>query len=181
MPLRTVAITPQLATSRSRPYLLALSTPMASTREGGGELSSVQGVRIACAGEQAAHIPELTDYDVPLDHEVFTVGETSQVSELIGITILFSKVRPCLNYAATRDSFGYALSSSHYPNPAVEQLMMYCNTTEANVLGGGLALLETPKRWSKGVGSVIAVRKDLKPLHAHHVEVLLKFIQASKE
>lgn len=58
--------------------------------------------------------------------------------------------------------------------------MMCCNTTEANGLGGGLALLETPKRWSKGVGSVIAVRKDLKPLHAHHVEVLLKFIQASK-
>lgn len=86
---------------------------MASARTAGEERLSVKGVRIACAGEKGKRIPELTDYDVPLDHDVFTLGEMSQISELIGIAILVSRVRPSLNYAASRNSFGYALSSSH--------------------------------------------------------------------
>lgn len=139
---------------------------------------TTKGVRIACIGEQKAGVEELTTYDVPLDHDVFTIGELCPVSELVRLPFLVSRVRPSLRYAATRDSYGYDLSEAYYPNQVVKDLMICCEAKWLEESDGEDALLETPKRWSEGVGSVIVVRKDRRPLYAHHVKILLDLVTA---
>lgn len=138
---------------------------------------TVKGVRVACIGEVKSGVASLGDCDLPPDHDVFSMGELCPISELLNIPILVSRVRPSLRFAATRDSFGYDLDSSYYPNATIEALMICCDARLTGDSNGASALLKTPKRWLQKVGSVVLARNDHKPLHAHHVQVLLKFIR----
>ena len=94
--------------------------------------------------------------------------------------LLVSKVQPTLAYAATRDSFEYGLTAMHYPNKIVEDLMICCDPRLVDRGDGGAELLKTPRRWLEGVGSVIVVRKDGHSLYAHHVKVMLDFMEMVK-
>lgn len=122
-------------------------------------------------------VAPLADYDLPSDHDVFIMGELWPISELLGIPFLVSRVRPSLHFAATKDSFGYDLDSSYHPNGTIEALMICCDARLTGESNGDSALLKTSKRWLQRVGSVVLARKDHKPLHVHHVQVLLKFIR----
>ena len=88
----------------------------------------VKAARIACCGERCAGVEDMSEHDIPLDHDVLDFGEECPVSKIIDIPILVSKIRPSLQYAATRDTFGYDLDPPHYRNLIVEQLMVCCDT-----------------------------------------------------
>lgn len=114
---------------------------------------------------------------MPLDHDVFGCGELCPVSKLVNMPLLVSRVRPSLQYAATRNTFSYELSGGHLWNVAVQKLMIRCDPILVLGKDSGAGLLKTPRRWTKTVGSVIIVRQDGVPLYAHHLKVLLGFME----
>ncbi|KAK3721889.1 hypothetical protein LTR37_002705 [Vermiconidia calcicola] len=148
-----------------------------ATASAEGLQQRVRGVRIACSGERVAGAEAFTTHDVPLDHDVFGCGELCPVSKLVNMPLLVSKVRPSLHYAATRNTFSYELSGGHYSNVAVRKLMICCDQLLVQEKDSGAELLKTPRRWMEMVGSVIVVRQDGVPLYAHHLKVLLDFIE----
>ena len=69
---------------------------MAGQSDGKTDPQRVKAVRIACCGEREAGVDELSECDIPIDHDVFDLGEECPISKIIGIPILVSKVRPSL-------------------------------------------------------------------------------------
>lgn len=136
----------------------------------------VKGVRIASSGNQSAGADRMKTVDVPLDHDVFDRGDTCPVSDMVGIPLLVSRVRPSMQYAANKDTFGFDLGSNYFPNPIVQKFMICCDLKLAREEDS--KLFEAPKRWCKGVGSVVVVRADRKPLYVHHVRALLDFTRS---
>lgn len=123
----------------------------------------------------------MTERDIPVDHHVFDEGEIIPISKIIGIPMLLSKVRPSLAYAATRDTFGYGLSSGHYPNRLAEKLMVCCDPRLAKEDPQNAKLFETRARWLSNVGNIIVAREDRKPLYAHHLEILIEFLESVRD
>ena len=146
-----------------------------STHIDGGE--HVKGVSIACDGEVRAGVNEMASCDVPLNHDVFIIGEVSPVSKLIGIPLLVLRLRPAPEYTEVKDCFGFKLkfSESYFPNKTAGTVMMCCGLKEADDPLNDTPLFDSPTRWSANVGSVIVVREDRKLLDSHHVQALLSF------
>lgn len=138
-------------------------------------MSRVTAVRVSCSGE--AHkrdkVKEFCAYSIPDTHEVFTHGELSQFSALMGIPLLVLVVRPSMLQAKRRrynerDSpirsqpahmYGYKEADKYYPNHVAAAFMA------GNADG--------QEYWSATVGAVLFARTDKQPLETSHLHVML--------
>ena len=165
---------------------------MAIIAANGGEDKRVKCVRIATTEEVKGKSKEHETYDLLRDHDVFINGELCPVSQLVGMPLFVTRLRPSLRFTSaktgnnTRNSrrkstrpltYGYDTDGDYYPNRIVSNLMISCNVTTADGQDSdAVPQLTTPLPWSGNVGSVILARADGKDLYPHHVQVLLDFI-----
>lgn len=131
----------------------------------------VKGVLLS---ERVGDNEKLTTYDIPTNHEIYDIGDLCPVSQLIGMPLLVYKVTPTVLPASRQAGIRYQFSPRLYPNHTAQKLMIDCDAELAHRQSG--ELLKPTEGWKDTVGNVIVVRKDRKPLYAHHVRVLLDFM-----
>lgn len=147
--------------------------------EASGIAVRVKCVRIACNGESNQHINYLEEYDLLSDHDVFTLGEVSPMSQLVGIPLTLVRAMPSRIQEPYRrrnpddkpaaPRYSHDQSARFYPNAMARELMRCAE-------GAASELLSTPGQWTERVGSVLVARVDGKDLFAHHVSVLADYI-----
>lgn len=117
----------------------------------------IQGVKISCDGElkQGKFIP----VDVPLDHPIFTTSKGPDIPKKIGLDIRIHQYPP---HPALRNTTG------SLDNQVVTFLHLDANPHSPS---WGWA----PPEWQSGVGSVLLVRADRKPISPRQVEILTEY------
>lgn len=58
---------------------------------------------------------------------------------------------------------------------------MICSDEDNAAEGNRATLLCAPGRWYRNVGTVVVARADMKPLHVHHIQMLLEFIETAEQ
>ncbi|KAI0199273.1 hypothetical protein F4808DRAFT_433227 [Astrocystis sublimbata] len=148
------------------------SDRMSCVTKGFSRDSSIQGVRINCQGDrQLLNKPLFEEVKLPDFHHIFDKDEhdTSDIAERVGIPILTKRCFPHPLWATTQ-------ATGMYINQEATFLHMCCDPNvkfdlSRGILGWGFA----SRDWQGGVGSVMVVRKDKKPLWKWHVEALCRY------
>jgi hypothetical protein len=137
----------------------------------------VQAIRVACDEESQKHFKTIANqaYQLPTTHDIFTKGELSELSVLVGMPLLILKLRPSLLRQIRSDKFcwGYGVDGDFFPNTTAAQLMARCTGATATT-----PLLHPPPAWNQHVGSILIVRQDGKPLYAAHMHLMIAFLTA---
>ncbi|CAK1357451.1 uncharacterized protein RHO25_008426 [Cercospora beticola] len=134
-------------------------------------------VRVACSGEVSVrHVKEGFDSQNAHElHPVFTQGQLSPVSELMGVPLLLMKVRPSL--LRPKDSgeaplqYGTEMVGEYYSNSLATRLMMRCYESA----DGKKSIAPLPD-WKDSIGMVLVARTDRKILHPTHVKLMAAFL-----
>lgn len=166
-------------------------------------MAAVTAVRVSCSGEASKRdkIKELCAYSIPATHDIFTDGELSQFSVLVGIP-MYVHERPtctCTHVEHLADPASLILSliciirpSMIVPRPPPRRIdqdydrpkrararPMYGYKEEdsyyPNLVAGAVMAgnVDGQERWTAQVGAVLLARVDKKPLETSHVHVLL--------
>ena len=141
---------------------------------------TVQVLRIACNEEtrNPQHkIQPYVYYNVKPDHAVFTDGEVSPVSELLGVPLNVLMLRPSLKRGDEPRPTSWN-QKAIWKNPLVGP-QYYGNDTAATLMMD-IKTGATPRQWSDDVGCVLIARKDGKDLDQAHVEKLLSIIMEQR-
>ena len=141
---------------------------------------TIQVLRIACNGETTNtdhKTKRYEHYNLKPDHPVFTDGDISQVSELLGQPLRVLMIRPSVKRGKPPppDSWDQKQKwknplqgPEYYKNEISETLMMDLKT-------GGI-----PWKWSDNVGCVLIAREDRQPLDQVVLEHILNIIRRQR-
>ncbi|QDS73296.1 hypothetical protein FKW77_005806 [Venturia effusa] len=134
---------------------------------------TVKGVKINCPGEQKIHgKAKYEAVNVLLSDPVFTKGDKSGISELIGLPVLTRKCR--IDSASANVKIG---GSSHGFCNQSATFMHLCCDANAKLNGANLGFGWAPRKWKEQVGTVLVVREDKKPILPFHVEAFADYCQ----
>lgn len=133
-------------------------------------MSRTTAVRVSCNGEVEKFVKKFEAYNILPEHDIYTHGELSQVSVLLGVPLLLMKLRPSLleNRPRARQQtksgvrYGYTQEGDFFPN-----------TTAMYLMGGNA---DTAHLWNDRTGSILIARQDGKPLPIAHISVLVDFL-----
>jgi hypothetical protein len=140
---------------------------------------TIKGVRINCHGdEKIFNKPHFEAVDVRPTHPIFFEHSTSDVAERVGIP-LFTRRIPMHSLWANGTYDGKLFNRSPWVNQDATFLHVCCDPEAEFEEGTGqLGWGFPPLQWRNGVGSVLLVRQDKKPLFPSHVEALCKYIRS---
>ncbi|KAF2252904.1 hypothetical protein BU26DRAFT_515324 [Trematosphaeria pertusa] len=140
----------------------------------------VLGVRINCDGDvKVDGRPKYEGIKLPISHPIFG-QDPVDISDQVGLSILVRRVPDSVEGWARRPDHGgfrrpwvnQAATFLHRDlNPNAERVKFHIEYT--CFTGFGMAPIE----WQRGVGAVMAIRKDKKKLHPHHVAALVDYSQ----
>lgn len=144
-----------------------------ATPKKGVDSVSVQAVKIASSGE-FEH--QYCIYNIPADRDIFTKGELSPVSKLIGIPLLIAPFRPSLLRKTYKrkhapDQYSHKVVDEFCDNTTAGKLMICCDADEARTLP-----FATPQEWQGKIGTMLVARADREPLYPHHIMAMLGFV-----
>ncbi|KAI1125637.1 hypothetical protein F5Y10DRAFT_246746 [Nemania abortiva] len=119
--------------------------------------------------------PQLEAIDLPTNHDIFTEHDSSDIAERIGLPIFTKRCFPHPNWASEKN-WDVFRGEIPYSNLDAGFLHMGCDPEAEFDHSGRTAAWGCPSvPWTWGVGSVIVVRQDKKPLLPLHVEALCKY------
>lgn len=133
--------------------------------------ASVQGVRINCAGDQEVfHRPKFEAVKIAGSDPIFsTHRETSDIAQQIGLPIFTRRLQ---------HNPLWTVKGGSTNNQAATFLHLCCDpNAEPSIATGILGWAWAPHQWQEGVGSVLVVRQDKKPILPLHVEALSTYCQ----
>lgn len=129
----------------------------------------IMGVRINCAGDQETlNRPCFERVEITATDLVFTKHETSDIADRIGLPIFTRRYPSDSRWSEGRDH------GPRFNNQFATLLHLSCDPKaecEPPSMGWGWA----PEQWQYGVGSVLVVRQDKKPLLPFDVEALCMY------
>jgi hypothetical protein len=135
----------------------------------------VKGVRINCVGDiKMLNRPPFEEIELPITDSIFTEHDTSDIADRIGVSILTRRCPPDPRWANGEHEI--FKGSSPFDN---QDATFLHSCLDPNAVGGHSIL--SPSwgwcgwQWQERVGSVIAVRKDKKPLLLLHMEALARY------
>jgi hypothetical protein len=137
----------------------------------------VKGVRINCLGDvKMLKRPHFEEIELPTTDVIFTKHDTSDIANRIGLPILTRQCAPDPKWANIEDAI--FKSSSPFNNQSATFLHQCCDSNaRSDRSNGSLGWGWCPLKWQNGVGSVIVVRKDRRPLLPTHMEALAGYCQ----
>ncbi|KAI0468281.1 hypothetical protein F4859DRAFT_524530 [Xylaria cf. heliscus] len=124
-------------------------------------LPRIKAVRINCVRDREMwNKPEFEQIELSANDPIFTVHDTSDILDRIGIPVFTQRCTPPPSSEVDYDS--------SYENPSAGFLHLNC---DPKAIDWGWI----PGRWSEMPGSAIIVRQDKKPLSLFHAEVFCRY------
>ena len=136
----------------------------------------IRAVRINCVGDQKVFgKPKFEQAFLSRDNNIFTIGSTSDVAELIGLPLRICQLPPHPDWENCHRKLG---GSVPFVNQAATLLNLNADPErEANESEGVLPLGWAPMWWQNNIGSVVVVRQDKKDLHPWHIKALSRYCE----
>ncbi|KAI1204516.1 uncharacterized protein F4807DRAFT_447060 [Annulohypoxylon truncatum] len=136
----------------------------------------IKGVRINCIGDQKmCGRPKFEAVEIAQPDPIFSYGDVSEIMKRVELPIITQHCRPDPKWA-NNENYKAFEGMSPFNNQDATYLHLCCDPNadlklQMGKLGWGFA----PLKWQDGVGSVIVVRQDKKPLFPLHMEAMCKY------
>ncbi|KAI1105466.1 hypothetical protein F4804DRAFT_304024 [Jackrogersella minutella] len=139
-------------------------------------IEKIKGVRINCLGDQKmCNKPQFEAVEIPSTDPIFFKHDDCDIAKRIELPIFTRQCPPNPKWADDESNkiFEHA---SPFNNQYATFLHLCCDPqADFNLQAGTMGWGWAPMKWQNGVGSVIVVRQDKKPLLPLHAEALCRY------